>query len=42
MGTVLMVTGVASALLLSMGLGALAILEIANLGSRFIPKVDRP
>ena len=38
MGTVLMVTIVASAILLSMGLGALAILWIVNLVSRDIPK----
>jgi hypothetical protein len=38
MGTVLMVTVVASAILLSMGLGVLAILGIVKLVSRFIPK----
>jgi hypothetical protein len=38
METVVMVTILASAILVSMGLGALAILGIVNLVSRNIPK----
>ncbi len=38
METVLMVTVILSALLFSIGLGALAILGFVNLVSRFMPK----